>query len=176
MSGDERQRLAASPSRHTPAGVTPHPRGARALLRAPVQKVCAVVTRDVRRSYLAQPWRYSGDVAGITGGGTRERSGEEGGEKRKSQRCLIPPGLARYHHFCCGRAGGRAGARRTAAAVAVDAAAPHRIVGSVVLARLRRLFSKAGPAGRATLVPGRRSPEHMQITQLSLATAGCVCR
>lgn len=79
--------------------------------------------------------------------GDESRTAAFGRRRRKmgeSQRCLIPPCLARYHHFCCGRAG----AWRTAAVDAVDAAAPRRIVGSVVLARLRRLFSKARPAGQ----------------------------
>lgn len=96
---------------------------------------------NVRRSYLEQPWRYTGDVAGITGEDTRAAFGRRGGgggaegevsgaSFRLVQRVIIT--------FA---AGGRAGARRTAAAVDVDDAAPHRIVGSVVLTRLRRPFS-----------------------------------
>lgn len=56
---------------------------------------------------------------------------QEGEEKNagESQRRLVPPGSARYHHF--GR--GRASARRTAAADGVDVAAPQGVVGNVVL-------------------------------------------
>lgn len=71
---------------HTPAGVTRTPGAlSEALGSSPVRPGSLSNTtfaRNVRRSYLGQPCRYSGDVASITGEETRaapERSVEEGG-------------------------------------------------------------------------------------------------
>lgn len=68
--------------------MNPHPvaRGLFALGSGPNCLFARSPREYVRRSYREQPWRYSGDVAGITGEETRaapECSGDEQGEEGK---------------------------------------------------------------------------------------------